>query len=170
MRSASSYRSAKKKAAREAKVPFAQFNEHYERSRHYAAAELERKALRASPEAAAEALEVMGTDPATALEARRRLAEWAKNGGRETAVSPAVTQAELDAMNANQQPTLAQVAAATEAAKKLTPEDVDKALEKALTKWQHEAKRTDPMPLSKFFAARARQIGWIEGVEFMEET
>ena len=43
------------------------------------------------------------------------------------------------------------------------------ALEKALTKWQHVDKRSDPMPMSKVFAARARALGWAEGVEFQEE-
>lgn len=175
MRSASSYRSAKKKAAKAAGVPFSQFNEHYRRSRHFAAAEIERKALGLSPAAAQKVLDVLGGDqpvtPSTAeerLQARRRLAEWAKNGGRATAMSPAVTQAELDAMNAQQPITQVQADAAAEQAKKLTPEDIDAALEKALTRWQYEAKRTDPMPLSRLFAARARQLGWAEGVEFVE--
>ena len=72
-------------------------------------------------------------------------------------------------MNANQPMTPAQEDAAVDAAKKLTPEDIDKALEASLTKWQYEQHRVDPLPLSRLFAARARQLGWAEGVEFVEE-
>lgn len=140
MRTASSYRGAKRRAAREAKVPFAQYNEHYERSRHYAAAEMER------------------------AEARKQLALWAASGGRETSVSPAVSNAELDAMNASKLQDIPE----RETAEKIKIEDIDKALENTLTKWQAEG-HTDPLPLSKLFAARARQLGWIEGVEFAED-
>lgn len=163
MRSASSYRGAKKKAARDAGVPFDQFNEHYARSRVFAANELERRALAATPAAAQRALDVLGDgDPA---EARKALGIWARNGGRTTAVSPAVTQAELDAMNKPPELTDEQIA---DAAKKLTAADIDKALEATLTRWQAEGRR-EPLPLSPLFAARARQLGWAENVEFAEE-
>lgn len=165
MRSAGSYRGAKKKAARDAGVPFGKFNEHYARSRMYAAHEMERKALVATPEAAREALAVLGSSYPTPAEARRRLAIWAANGGRATALSPAATQAELDAMNKPPELTDEQIA---EAAQKLTAADIDKALEATLTKWQ-AAGRREPLPLSKLFAARARQLGWAEDVEFVEE-
>jgi len=171
MRSASSYRGAKKKAAKEAGVPFGKFNEHYQRSRHYAAAEIERAALNATPAQAQAALSVLGEAPLGNAEARKRLAVWAAQGGRKTAVSPAVADEELDALNAASPRSIPpeEEAAAVEAAKKITPEDVDAALEKALTNWQYTMKRVDPMPLSKLFAARARQLGWAEGVEFYEE-
>lgn len=134
MRTASSYRGAKKRAARQAKVPFAQFNEHYERSRHFAAAEQER-----------------------AAEARKRLGLWA--------ASAKPTDAELAAMNDRKLEPLGEKEAAT----KITIEDIDKALENTLSNWQAEG-RTEPLPLSKLFAARARQLGWIEGVEFTEDN
>lgn len=146
MRSASSYRGAKKKAAREAGVPFGRFNEHYQRSRHFAAAELERKALQMTPEGA-----------------RETLAVWARNGGRATAVSPAAATEELEAMNAASKPQLTE----EEAAAKITVEDIDKALENTLTKWQTDLHQ-EPLPLSRLFAARARALGWVEGVEFEE--
>jgi len=148
MRSASSYRAAKKKAAREKGVPFAVYNEHYARSRVHAAIELEQQALSATPAAA-----------------RKALAIWAANGGRATAVSPAISDAELDALNANKPITEEQ---AIEGAKKLTAADVDKALEATLSTWQ-KAGNVGPLPLSIVFAARARQLLWVEGVEFIEE-
>lgn len=150
MRSASSYRGAKKKAARAAGVPFGAFNDHYQRSRVFAAVELERKALAASPEAA-----------------RRVLGIWAGTGGRVTAVSPAATNADLEAMNV-QSVTEISPKAAEAAAKKITAGDVDKAMEAALTRWQAE-RRQGPLPLSALFAARARALGWVEHVEFEED-
>jgi hypothetical protein len=164
MRSASSYRGAKKKAAREAGVPFSKFNEHFAKSRMYAAHELERKAINATPAAAQEALDVLG-GALTPADARKALGIWARNGGRATALSPAITQAELDAMNKPPELTDEQIA---DAAKKLTAEDIDKALEATLSKWQADRHR-EPLPLSKLFAARARQLGWVEDVEFAEE-
>lgn len=153
MRSASSYRGAKKKAAREANVPFAKFNEHYARSRMFAAHELERKALNASPEAA-----------------RKALAIWAANGGRATAVSQPADLAAMNALSAPPEEIVPEeVAAALEAAKKITPEDIDKAMESALTRWQAD-RRDGPMPLSTILSARARALGWVEDVEFYEET
>ncbi len=83
-----------------------------------------------------------------AYEARKRLGQWAANGAK-------VSEKELADANAR--------------AKKITADDVDAALEKALTHWQHELLRTDPMALSPIFAARARALGWAEGVEFVEE-
>lgn len=141
MRSASSYRGAKKKAAREAGVPFNAFNEHYHRSRAWAAQELDRKA------------------------ARKTLAIWAANGGRATAVSP---PADLAAMNAASPPAEATPEDVEAIAKKITVSDIDKAMEAALTRWQAD-QRQGPMPMSKLFAARARQLGWVEHVEFEEE-
>jgi hypothetical protein len=176
MRSASSYRGAKKREARERGVKFQQFNEHFQRSRHYAAAELERKALNSTMEQAQEALDVtLGRAPMSpdkARAARKLLAQWAATGGRLAAIGPAATDEELQAINATSpRDHIApeQEAAAVEAAKKITTEDVDKALEAALTNWQHKMHRLDPMPLSRLMAARARAIGWAEGVEFYEE-
>lgn len=171
MRSASSYRGAKKRAARERGVEFHKFNEHFQRSRHFAAAQMERAALNATPDAARKALEVLGEQALSPAEARRKLAQWAANGGRATAISPQAADEELEALNAASPRNLSpeEEQAAVQAAKKITPEDIDAALEKALTRWQHEQKRVDPMPLSKLFAARARSLGWSEGVEFYEE-
>lgn len=169
MRSASSYRGAKKKAAKEQKVEFHRYNEHYARSRHYAAAAIERAALNSTPAQAQAALDALGEAPLSAAEARRKLAVWAAQGGRKTAISPQATDEELEALNAKANIPPEQAAAAVEAAKKITVEDVDAALEKALTNWQHVQKRVDPMPLSKVFAARARALGWSEDVEFYEE-
>jgi hypothetical protein len=163
MRTSSSYRGAKKRAAKDAKVPFAKFNEHYERSRHFAAAEVERAALTATPAAARAALDVLGAAPLSPAEARKKLAVWAAQGGRETAVSPAITEAELDAINPP--PPITE----EDAAKKVTISDIDKALENALSKWQSGG-HVEPLPLSRIFAARARQIGWVEGVEFEEDN
>lgn len=162
MRSASSYRGAKKRAAREAGVPFAVFNDQYAKARHFAAAQLERKALSSTPVEAEIALKALG-NPQSAAEARRKLGIWAANGGRTTAVSPAIEQEELDAMNAA---SAAKIDEET-VAKKLTLEDIDKALEQALTNWQAGG-NAEPMELSKPFAARARQLGWVEDVEFVE--
>jgi hypothetical protein len=169
MRSASSYRGAKKKAAREARVSFSEFNERYARSRHFAAAQLERAALNATPAQARQALDALGEAPLSAAEARKKLAVWAAQGGRKTAISPQASDEELEALNAKANISPDQAAAAVEAAKKITPEDIDAALEKALTRWQHVMHRVDPMPLTKLFAIRARQLGWSEGVEFYEE-
>lgn len=148
MRSASSYRGAKKAAAREAGVPFAKFNDHFARSRLFAANQFVSKAINATPAAATKALAI-----------------WAGNGGRATAVSPAVTEQELEAMNQSVQ---VEPEKAVAAAAKLTAADVDKALEAALSGWQGTGQE-GPMPLSKLFAARARQLGWVEDVEFVEE-
>lgn len=171
MRSASSYRGAKKNKAREKGVKFQQYNEHYQRSRHYAAAAIERAALNSTPEQARVALDALGSLPLSAAEARRKLAVWAAQGGRKTAISPQAADEELEALNAASPRNLSpeEETAAVQAAKKITPEDIDAALEKALTRWQHVEHRVDPMPLSKLFAARARALGWSEGVEFYEE-
>lgn len=158
MRSAGSYRGAKKKAAREAGVPFSKFNEHYARSRVHAAVQLEQKALRATPEAA-----------------RRALAVWAANGGRATAVSPPATPAAIVAMNDQglqdhlDRNKPVDPEKAVEAAKKLTAADIDKALEATLSTWQGVGNE-GPLPLSRIFAARARALGWVEDVEFSEVT
>jgi hypothetical protein len=45
--------------------------------------------------------------------------------------------------------------------------DIDLAMELGLDRWQRE--HDGPFPLSKIFAARARQLGWAEGAEFVEE-
>jgi hypothetical protein len=172
MRSSSSYRGAKKRAAREKGVEFHEFNERYAKSRHFAAAQLVRAALNATPEAAQVALEALGGLPRSRAEARRKLAVWAAAGGRKTAISPQADDEELAALNAKSTTdifTPEQEEKAVEIAKKITTDDVDAALEKTLTNWQHSMHRVDPMPLSKVFAARARQLGWAEGVEFYEE-
>jgi hypothetical protein len=161
MRSASSYRAGRKKIAKEVGIPLAKVN---------LAFDVAARAAEAAP-------------PAEAQEAaRRKLAIWAANGGRETAVSPAVTDPVLKRMNKAaveavlettpaavpiEPPAPATVERAAEAAKKITAEDVDKALEKALTNWQ-AAQHQEPLPLSKLFAARARTLGWAEDVEFRE--
>lgn len=179
MRSASSYRGAKKKAARDAGVPFSKFNEHYGRSRHFAQAELERKALTLTPAAAQKALDVLGETPE---EARKRLAIWARNGGRDTPVSLQATAERIaqmnvppgdihdqglqDALDADK-PVDPEKAVA--AAKKLTIADIDRAMEKALSAHQ-TAGNEGPLPLGKMFAERARALLWVEGTEFVEDT
>lgn len=161
MRSASSYRGSRKKLAKEVGLPLAKVN---------MAFDVAARAAEAAP-------------PGQAQEAaRRKLAIWAANGGRETAVSLAVSDPVLQRMNKAavvatlattppdaplSQPAATTVERATEAAKKITIEDVDKALETALTNWQ-KAQHKEPLPLSKLFAARARQLGWVEDVEFVE--
>lgn len=157
MRTASSYRGAKKAAAKEAGVPFSKFNEHYQRSRAYAASELERRALNMTPGAAQKALAI-----------------WAANGGRATAVSSAATPAAIAAINdqglqdALDADNPVNVEKAVAAAKKLTAEDIDRAMEKALSAHQ-KAGHVEPLPLNPLFAARARSLHWVEGVEFVEE-
>lgn len=170
MRSASSYRGAKKKAARDAGVAFSKFNEHFARSRHFAQAELERKALNMSPGAAQKALDVLGETPE---EARKRLAIWARNGGRETPVSQPATPAAIAAMNdqglqdALNKDKPIDPEKAVAAAKGLTVEDIDRAMENALS-LHHKLGSEQPLPLNKAFADRARALHWIEGVEFVE--
>lgn len=61
----------------------------------------------------------------------------------------------------------AQTKAAEAEAKKLTVTDIDDAMEKALTKHQATG-NPDPLPLSGRFAIRARLLGWVENVEFVE--
>jgi hypothetical protein len=148
--------------AKEVGLPLAQFNQAFD---------IAARAAEAAP-------------PADAAEAaRKKLAIWAANGGRETAVSPAITDPALKLMNEAavvhtlrttpadapiEAPAEATVEQATEAAKKLTVADVDKAMESALTKWQ-AAKHEEPLPMNAMFAARARVLGWVENVEFVEE-
>lgn len=162
MRSASSYRAARKEAAKAVGIPLAKYN--------------------AAFAVAARAAEAV---PATEAQdaARKKLAIWAANGGRETPRSPPVTDPVLKRMNDAaaihalqttppdapvSAPPEATVEQATVAATKLTIADIDKAMEAALSRWQ-AAKREDPLPLNKMFSARARQLGWVEGVEFAEE-
>lgn len=162
MRSASSYRGARKEAAKAVGIPLAKYN---------LAFSVAARAAESAP-------------PAEAQDAaRKKLAIWAANGGRETAVSQPTTDPVLKRMNDAavihvlqstppnapvSAPVAATVEQATEATKKLTIEDVDRAMEAALSTWQG-AKREDPLPLNKMFAARARQLGWVENVEFAEE-
>lgn len=151
-------------------MPFAKFNEHFARSRVFAANQFVSKAINATPEAATKALAI-----------------WAANGGRATAISPAITDSGLARMQDNGpgfRPSVVEddglqdhldkdqpieVDKAKQAAAKLTAADVDKALEAALSGWQG-AGQEGPMPLSKLFAARARQLGWVEDVEFVEKN
>lgn len=162
MRSASSYRGARKEAAKSVGIPLAKYN--------------------AAFAVAARAAEAVPADEAQDA-ARKKLALWAANGGREMVISRPVTDPVLKRMNEAAvihalqttppdapvaAPSDATVEQATEAAKKLTVEDVDKALEAALSGWQ-AADHAEPLPLSKLFAARARQLLWVEGVEFAEE-
>lgn len=162
MRSASSYRGARKEAAKSVGIPLAKYN---------LAFSVAARAAESAPLAEAQDA------------ARKKLAIWAANGGRETALSPMTTDPALKRMNEAavihtlqttppdapvSAPAEATVEQATAAAKKLTMEDVDKALEQALSGWQGTGQE-DPMPLSKLFAARARQLLWVEGVEFVEE-
>lgn len=162
MRSASSYRGARKEAAKSVGMSLPRYNQAFD------------IAARAAESAA----------PAEAQDAARaKLAIWAANGGRETALSPAISDPTLKRMNDAavvhtlqttppdapiDAPAPTTVEQAADAAKKLTVADVDKAMEAALSAWQH-AQREDPLPLSKMFAARARQLGWVENVEFVEE-
>jgi hypothetical protein len=159
MRSASSYRAFRKKMAKEAGIPLQTLNRAYD---------VAARAAEAAPEPEAEDA------------ARKKLAIWAANGGRETAISPPISDmalkrmnegvlaADLAAADAGEEvpapPTAEQVA---DAAKKLTVDDVDKALEKTLTDWQSTG-HVEPLQLGTIFAARARQIGWVEDVEFIE--
>lgn len=162
MRSASSYRGARKEAAKAVGITLDKYNLAFSVAAHAAEA--------APPTEAQDA-------------ARKKLAIWAANGGRETVISQPVSDPVLKRMNAAavvrtlqttppgapvSAPAEATVEQATAAAKKLTVEDVDKAMEAALSVW-HGAKREDPLPLNKMFAARARQLGWVENVEFVEE-
>lgn len=62
----------------------------------------------------------------------------------------------------------ARTRAATEAAKTITITDVDDAMERALTKHQQSGAE-QPLLLSRKFAIRARLLGWIENVEFLED-
>lgn len=135
MRPGGSYRSQRKKAAREAGISLQQLNANIDRN------------IREQEQASADA--------------RQRLGIWARNGGRDTAVSPAIQNEQIAAMNA-----MAGGEAAI--AEKIKLEDIDKAMERLLSKWQ-EDQNVDPLPLSKLFAARARQLGWVEGVEFAED-
>lgn len=163
VRSASSYRGARKQMAKEVGLPLSKFNQAFD---------IAARAAEAAP--AGDAQEA----------ARRKLAIWAANGGRETAISKPATDPMLQLMNAAatrhalqttppdapiEAPAPATVEKAAEAAKKITIADVDKAMEAALTRWQADRK-PGPMPMSKVFAARARQLGWVEDVEFVEEN
>lgn len=162
MRSASSYRGARKEAAKAVGMSLRRYNQAFSIAAH-----------------AAEAAPLGEAHDA----ARAKLAIWAANGGRETAISPAISGAGLKRINdaavaytlATTPPDApisalaeATVEEATAAAKKLTVADVDKAMETALTVWQ-TAGQEGPLSLSKMFAARARQLAWVEGVEFVEE-
>lgn len=162
MRSGSSYRAGRKKIAKEVGLPLAKVN---------MAFDVAARAAEAAPAG-------MGQEAA-----RRKLAIWASNGGRETAVSPAVSDPVLKRMNQAAvhatlavtppdapiaAPAPATVERAVDAAKKITIEDVDKAMEAALDSWQ-KGGHQEPLPLTKLFAARARQKGWVENVEFVEE-
>lgn len=146
MRSASSYRSARKQAAKEIGVALRTYNKAFD----IAARQAE--------------------NPTSARQqATEKLAIWARNGGRETAVSP---PDDLAVMNRGEPlgPKEHEISEqqAEEAAKKITTEDVDKAMESALSKWQAD-RNEGPMPLTKIFAARARALGWVEDAEFYEE-
>lgn len=162
MRSASSYRGVRKQAAKEVGMSLGRYNQAFD---------IAARAAESAPLAEAQDA------------ARKKLALWAANGGRETALSPAISDERLKRMNEAAMahtlkttppdapisaPPEATVEQATEAAKKLTVADVDKALEAALSGWQ-TAGQEGPMPLSTMFAARARQLLWVEGVEFLEE-
>lgn len=162
MRSSSSYRGARKAMAKEVGLSLPRFNQAFD---------IAARAAEAAP-------------PADAQEAaRKRLAIWAGNGGRETPLSEPITDPALQLLNAAStrhalqttppdapiEPGEVTVDAATEAAKKITVADVDKAMEAALSRWQEE-RRPGPLPLSKVFAARARQLGWVEHSEFVEEA
>lgn len=162
MRSASSYRGARKEAAKSVGIPLAKYN---------AAFAVAARAAESAPQGEAQDA------------ARKKLALWAASGGRETVISRSTTDPVLKRMNDAAvvhtlkttppdapiaAPAEATVEQATAAAKKLTVEDVDKALETALSVWQTGGQE-GPLPLSKLFAARARQLLWVEGVEFEEE-
>lgn len=147
MRSASSYRGARKEAAKSVGIPLAKYN---------AAFAVAARAAESVP--APEAQDA----------ARKKLALWAANGGRETAISAPMPAEALDRLNQSHRnaPDVGPVAEPT--VPRITVEDVDKALEAALSGWQSTGQE-GPLPLSKLFAARARQLLWVEGVEFEEE-
>lgn len=152
MRSSSSYRAARKKDAKSVGIPLAKYN---------AAFNVAARAAEAVP-------------PSEAQDAaRKKLALWAASGGRETAISQRIPDEVLKRMNDAAiahalQPPEPMIEDAVDIAKKLTVADIDKTMEAALSKWQ-AARQQGPMPLSKLFAARARQLGWVEDVEFEEE-
>lgn len=162
MRSASSYRAARKKDAKAVGMSLPRYNQAFD---------IAARAAEAAP-------------PTEAKDAaRKKLAIWAANGGRETALSPAISDERLKRMNDAavthtlqtappdaplDVPADVTVEQAAEAAKKLTVVDIDKAMEAALSNWQREG-HEDPLLLSKLFAVRARQLGWVEDVEFVEE-
>lgn len=163
MRSASSYRGARKRDAKTVGMSLPRYNQAFD---------IAARAAESAP--AAEAQDA----------ARAKLAIWAANGGRETALSPAISDERLKRMNDAAMahtlattppdapilaPADATVEQATAAAKKLTVDDVDLALEAALTNW-HKAGEQGPLPMSKLFAARARQLNWAENVEFVERN
>lgn len=148
MRSASSYRGARKAIAREVGLPLASINKAFN---------IAARAAEAAP---------AGTE---AEAARKKLAIWAANGGRETAISPPSDLVSLNALSLKPAPAPeATVEQATKAAAKLTAADVDRAMEAALSKHQASGAR-EPLVLSRLFAARARLLGWVEDVEFVEE-
>ena len=146
MRPASSYRAGRRKQAKELGVSLPAFNKAFDLIARQVEGEIPHPT-------AADAI-----NPASGAAARESLAIWARNGGRDTAVSPAASADDLGAMNQK----------AVDAAKKITADDVDRALEATLSRWQADG-REGPLPLSKLFAARARTLGWVEDVEFVEE-
>jgi hypothetical protein len=158
MRSASSYRAFRKKMAKEAGITLPQLNRAYD---------VAARAAEAAPGGSEEDA------------ARKKLAIWAANGGRETAISAPATDEALKRMNEASKATNLEAEAqeeaisapateaAIDAAKKITVDDVDKALEQALTRHQ-AAGNVNPLPLNSMFAARARSLGWVENVEFVE--
>jgi hypothetical protein len=149
VRSASSYRGARKQMAKEVGLPLSKFNQVFD---------VAARAAEAAPR---------GDEQAAA---RKKLAIWAANGGRETALTPPISDPALERMNA----------ATVEHALKTTPPEVpiepiapatvEAAVEatKKLTAWQ-SAGHEGPIPLNPMFAARARGLGWVEKVEFVEE-
>jgi hypothetical protein len=98
-----------------------------------------------------------------------------KGGGKKGAIPPKLAPVSVPpnlaaALSLSGAAASANVLAIKEAAaqaSKLTIEDVDKAMEAALTRHQ-KAGGEAPLELSPTFAARARHLGWVENVEFKE--
>jgi len=119
-----------------------------------------------------------GVDLATANNARQKaaarelLGRWAAAGGAPSVIHKPIEDGVLATLNGKSSVignTVVDPAAAVavKAARDLTMEDVDKALENLLSQWQAGG-NAGPLPLSRQFCARARQLLWVEGVEFAE--
>ncbi len=112
-----------------------------------------------------------GVDLATANNARQKaaarelLGRWAAAGGAPSVIHKPIEDGVLATLNGKS--SVIGNTVVVKAARDLTMEDVDKALENLLSQWQAGG-NAGPLPLSRQFCARARQLLWVEGVEFAE--